>query len=140
MEVMAYRNDRCRIVLSGTAAFEESRVIGLRDYHGPQSARCWCGGTGRRGDLSDLWAKARAGSSPATSTAAHGGLTAIAHLFIVEALRGLSGVSPNARKAEELTLLGFRFLERRRSPDPARKTASAPRTTPHCCAADPGVA
>ena len=32
------------------------------------AAACWCGETGKRGDLSRLWAKALVGSNPITST------------------------------------------------------------------------
>ena len=42
--------------------------LGLRDCRGSQPKRCWCGETGKRGDLSHLRAQALVGSSPTTST------------------------------------------------------------------------
>jgi hypothetical protein len=42
--------------------------LGLRDCRGSQPERCWCGETGKRGALTQLWAQALVGSSPTTST------------------------------------------------------------------------
>ena len=35
------------------------------------AAACWCGETGKRGDLSHHWTKVLAGSNPVTSTLAY---------------------------------------------------------------------
>src|SRR5205823_14013716 len=56
---------------AGGSACGVSR-LGLRDCRGSQPERCWCGETGKRGDLSSLWAQALVGSNPATSTPASG--------------------------------------------------------------------
>src|ERR1700675_878950 len=42
--------------------------LGLRDCLGSQPEWCWCGETGKRGVLTQLWAQALVGSSPTTST------------------------------------------------------------------------
>ena len=91
----------------------EVRRLGLRAYQVSQPVRCWCGENGKRRDFARLWAKALAGSNPATSTAACP--DALNGLVLNLRAKSLQPVSLH-RESRGVRSLGFRF----RSPGLAR--------------------
>ena len=78
-------------------------------------AACWCGETGKRGDLSHHWTKVLAGSNPVTSTLAYllTRQTLLPMFSIVRGHRVASFATCESRGARALRLSCFRALKRR---------------------------
>src|SRR5512143_2994205 len=95
-------DERCRAAryhVARSAALVRSRVYAHVVARVRSRKRCWCGETGKRGDLSHLWAKALVGSNPTTSThrAIDSPLRRAVHFSYVRDLRGFRSCRTEGR-------------------------------------------